>query len=39
VRTMIDHSFDLVVQSLPKVKTKRAARPRRSPTAKRRARR
>jgi predicted DNA-binding protein (MmcQ/YjbR family) len=39
LRKMIDHSFDLVAQSLPKVKTKRAARPRRSPTAKPRARR
>ena len=38
LRKMIDHSFDLVAQSLPKAKPKRAARPRRSPTAKRRAR-
>jgi predicted DNA-binding protein (MmcQ/YjbR family) len=39
LRKMIDHSYDLVVKSLPKAKTKRAVRPRRSPTAKRRARR
>jgi predicted DNA-binding protein (MmcQ/YjbR family) len=39
LRKMIDHSFDLVAQSLPKLKTKRAARSRRSPTAKPRARR
>jgi predicted DNA-binding protein (MmcQ/YjbR family) len=63
VRKMIDHSYDLVVQSFPKAKqktveaavrsgrpnklppgtaaatTKRAARPRRSPAAKRRVRR
>ena len=39
IRKMIDHSYELVVRSLPKTKPKRAARPRRSPTAKRRARR
>lgn len=39
LRRMIDHSFDLVRQSLPKTRLKRAARPRRSPTAKRRGRR
>lgn len=58
LRKMIDHSFELVVKSLPKIAaaisggkkgrklprgmaaaTKPAARPRRSPTAKRRARR
>ena len=39
IRKMIDHSYELVVRSLPKTKPKRAARPRRSPTSKRRARR
>lgn len=39
IRKMTDHSYELVVRSLPKTKPKRAARPRRSPTAKRRARR
>jgi predicted DNA-binding protein (MmcQ/YjbR family) len=38
LRRMIDHSYDLVVQSLPKAKTTRATRPRRSSIAKRRAR-
>jgi len=38
LRKMIDHSYDLVVQSLPKAKTTRAVRPHRSATAKRRAR-
>jgi predicted DNA-binding protein (MmcQ/YjbR family) len=39
LRKMIDHSYDLVAQSLPKIRTKRAARPRRSPAAKPRGRR
>jgi len=39
IRKMIDHSYELVVRNLPKTKPKRAARPRRSPTSKRRARR
>ena len=38
LRQMIDHSYDLVAKSLPKSKTRRAVRPRRSPTAKRRGR-
>jgi predicted DNA-binding protein (MmcQ/YjbR family) len=40
IRSMIDHSYGLVVKSLPKAaraKISDAARPRRSPTAKRRA--
>ena len=39
IRKMIDHSYDLVVEGLPKAKLKRAARPRRSPSARLRARR
>lgn len=39
LRKMIDHSYDLVVKSLPKTTPKRATRLRRSPIAKRRARR
>jgi predicted DNA-binding protein (MmcQ/YjbR family) len=39
IRKMIDHSYELVVRSLPKTKPKRAARPHRSPTVKRRAQR
>ena len=39
IRKMIDHSYDLVVASLPKAKPKRAPRSRQSPTAKRHARR
>ena len=39
IRKMIDHSYDLVAQRLPKAKPRPAARLRRSPTARRRARR
>src|SRR5207302_6924378 len=39
LRKMIDHSYELVVSGLPKVKVKLAARSRRSSTATRRARR
>jgi predicted DNA-binding protein (MmcQ/YjbR family) len=38
-RKMIDHSYDLVVQNLPKATPKRAARLHQSATAKRRVRR
>jgi predicted DNA-binding protein (MmcQ/YjbR family) len=38
IRKMIDHSYGLVAAGLPKAKRERATRPRRSPTAKRRAR-
>jgi predicted DNA-binding protein (MmcQ/YjbR family) len=39
LRKMIDHSYDLVAESLPKFKAKVAARSRRSSTAARRGRR
>ena len=39
LRKMIDHSYDLVAKSLPKAKIMGAVRSRRSPTAKRHARR
>jgi predicted DNA-binding protein (MmcQ/YjbR family) len=39
LRKMIHHPYRLVAESLPKTRPKRAARRRRSPTAKRRARR
>ena len=39
IRKMIDHSYGLVAERLPKAKRERATRPRRSPTARRRARR
>ena len=39
IQKMIDHSYDLIVASLPKAKTARESRPRRSPTAKRHGRR
>ena len=38
LRTMIDHSYELVTKSLPKLKVKVGARPRRSSTAALRAR-
>ena len=38
LRTMIDHSYELVTKSLPKLKVKVGARPRRSSTAAPRAR-
>jgi predicted DNA-binding protein (MmcQ/YjbR family) len=39
LRKMIDHSYELVIQKLPKLKVKAGARSRRSSTAARRARR
>jgi predicted DNA-binding protein (MmcQ/YjbR family) len=39
LRKMIDHSYELVIKRLPKLRAKAAAQSRRSPTAARRARR